>query len=94
MEGKLLIIESGTTIDTSKYVVCDGVAWTVDLNARDLYVCNMSGDIATPDWENVLIARDVENWEGTQWNDMMPTRGQIEMVRTLVAACLNIRPAE
>lgn len=73
-------------INRDLVVIRDNVAFTVV--GLDLVVANRIG--TTIDWDNAILAYDVEDWTGTMWEDMDPGRTAIDEYRDRVMAALGI----
>jgi hypothetical protein len=66
----------------NRFMVTGNVAWIVVMNLEthdvDLYIAPVSMD-GIPSWGDAMIADDIENWEGTDWANRLPTRTQIRL---------------
>ena len=65
----IINLEDGYQIDGEKYLRNGSMLVFVAESTHDkprLFVCDMLAD-GSPDFDNLLIAEDVENWEGTSW---------------------------
>jgi hypothetical protein len=68
------------------YLVMDNVAWFI---GDDDELCIAPVNPNGVDWENGIAAKDVDNWEGTRWEDMSPTHAMIDAERDLLLKIFN-----
>lgn len=77
---------------SDKYVVTDGCVFVIgddEVANNRLFVCNLLAN-GTPDWENLIPADEVENWEGTFWDATTVTFAVVDAYRDKIASVLGI----